>query len=393
MRDRRLGRRGFLAASVSSVAGLTCSLASSTQTTSTFEGLPAIVLDNGALRLTVFYRGATFAKVILAGDPAKGSPFWNPAAMARAQGREWRDNGSFGHFVCVDGFGPVSAEEKASGLPHHGEAHFQNFEIQVYQQRSTTELVASAKLPLVRENFTRTVRMADNENVVYVRSLLKSELAFDRPVCWGEHATMSSPWLEPETVAVDIAASRSITRKYQGNPSLPYRLPDAEIEFKWPMAPSRDGKTLIDLRAAPAHPNSTDQTATLLDRTRPLAYWTAVHRTKQVIFGYLFKPEEYPWVQDWESYRPNGLTRGLEFAGQPFDVPRREAVERHSLFDAPVYRWLPAMSAIESSFLFFYANTPEGFQRVDDVRFDGGFITVVDRHAGKQIMLPASLSL
>ena len=28
-----------------------------------------------------------------------------------------------GHFVCVDGFGPVSPEERAAGLPGHGEAH------------------------------------------------------------------------------------------------------------------------------------------------------------------------------------------------------------------------------------------------------------------------------
>jgi len=83
----------------------------------------------------------------------------------------------------------------------------------------------------------------------------------------------------------------------------------------------------------------------------------------------------------------------MEFATQPFDVPRREAIQTNSMFDTSTYRWLPAKSKIETRFLLFYAKTPEGFRKVDDVKLEGGKLIVEDRHSGKQIVLEASLPL
>ena len=73
------------------------------------------------------------------------------------------------------------------------------------------EVTLSAKLPLVQENFTRTYRVVDGENVVYVESQLESLLGFDHPLNWAEHATIGSPWLEPGVTVVDVSGSRSRT--------------------------------------------------------------------------------------------------------------------------------------------------------------------------------------
>lgn len=77
----------------------------------------------------------------------------------------------------------------------------------------------------------------------------------------------------------------------------------------------------------------------------------------------------------------------MEFATQPYDVPRREAISTNSMFGAPVYRWLPAKSKIESHFLIFYAHSPQGFREVDDVTLENGQIAIQDRASGKQITL------
>jgi len=74
-------------------------------------------------------------------------------------------------------------------------------------------------------------------------------------------------------------------------------------------------------------------------------------------------------------------------------VPRREVVQLNSKFGAPVFRWLPAKTKIESRFLMFYAHTPEGFAKVDDVRFENGKITIEDRKAHQQVTLTASLPI
>src|SRR5262245_20704135 len=76
---------------------------------STFEEVPALLLSNDKIELTVLTSGGALANLILRDDPEKLSPFWNPKRYARETGR--KNNGySIGHFVCVDGFGPVSAE-------------------------------------------------------------------------------------------------------------------------------------------------------------------------------------------------------------------------------------------------------------------------------------------
>ena len=129
-----------------------------------------------------------------------------------------------------------------------------------------------------------------------------------------------------------------------------------------------------------------------MEPSRPLAYVTVLNTAKRYLLGYVFHREEYPWVQNFMSYNTTGWSgRGLEFATQPFDLPRREMVELNRMFDTPVYRWLPAKSKIASRFLMFYVRSPEGMSRVDDVRLENGKIIVEDRASGKRLTLAASL--
>lgn len=112
------------------------------------------------------------------------------------------------------------------------------------------------------------------------------------------------------------------------------------------------------------------------------------------MIGWVFRREEFPWVQTWLSYPgPNRMTRGLEFATQPFDLGRADVLKAGPLFDTPVFRLLPAKSKIASSFLMFYTRVPDGFQKVDDIQLDGGKLTIEDRGAGRRIVLAASRPL
>ena len=110
--------------------------------------------------------------------------------------------------------------------------------------------------------------------------------------------------------------------------------------------------------------------------------------------GWLFKREEFPWLQSWENYAANlKMARGLEFSTQPFDVSRREVIDAGRMLDAPVYRWLPARSRIRSSFLIFYTRVPDGLRRVDDVRLERGKLRIEDGGSGKRVELAVSLPL
>jgi hypothetical protein len=359
-----------------------------------FEGRPAVVFTNNRLELTVLKQGNSLADLVLRDDPERLSPLWNPVRMAREAGQKPPLGAGLGHFLCVDGFGGVSVEERAAGMPGHGEAHTVQWELVSADKRGGTGAATfSATLPLVQETLRRTIRMVDGENVVYVETELESLLAFDRPVCWAEHATIGSPFLEPGKTVVDMSAVRGKTRPHSDRPGRAGHRLASSRDFNWPLAPGLDGQ-LIDLRAAPLEPNSMDHTTCLMDPARELVFVTALHAEKRLLLGYVFKREEYPWLQSWEHYPQNlKLARGLEFSTLPFDVPRREAIQTNSLFDTPTYRWLPARSKIGSRFLMFYTRTPEGFSRIDDVTLENGRLTIEDRKAGKRMALPASLGL
>ena len=224
----------------------------------TFEDNPAVALSNDKLDLTLMLKGSTLASIVLKDDPEKLSPLWNPMRMARELGRQPHFDGGAGVFVCVDGFGPVSAEEKAAGLPGHGEAHSQMFAVESRREGKSSFVSMRANLPIVHETFTRTFKILDGENVVLVESELENQLGFDRPVNWAEHATIGSPFLASGETVVDISGSRSRTRPYdQPNNGQSARRLAPSKDFTWPLAPGLHGES-IDLRETPENAHYLD---------------------------------------------------------------------------------------------------------------------------------------
>jgi hypothetical protein len=382
----------IIQASAALVLGL-MTAATTAQNKLVWEDRPSLLLSNDKVALSVVVEGGAMAEIVLADDKEKINPLWNPYWIARQAGLNRPTNFYRGHFVCVDGFGPASADERSAGLPMHGEAHALAWEMRsAGRQGTTTSASFAVTLPLVQETLTRTYHIVDGESMVWVDSELRNLLAFDRPVFWGEHATISAPFLEPGKVAVDMPASKSKTKAYQMQPN-PTRQLQSYVDFEWPMAPTID-KQLFDVRTAPMKPGTTDHTTALLDPSRRLVYVTALHLDRQLMIGWVFRREEYPWVQTWLSNPgPNRMTRGLEFATQPFDLTRADVLKNGPLFDTPVFRVLPAKGTITSSFLMFYTRVPAGFQKVDDVRLEGGKLIIEDRANRLSVTLAASRSL
>jgi hypothetical protein len=303
-------------------------------------------------------------------------------------------NGSAGHFVCVDGFGQPSPEERDAGLPMHGEAHLKKWDlVKSVRNGATTEIAFRSQLPIAQEIFSRTFRIVDGEDVVYIDSALENGLGVDRPVGWAEHATIGSPFLASGATLSSISGTRAQNRPYQGtgNPGAERRLASGK-DFTWPMAPLIDGK-LTDLTAPPEGAHFLDHATVLVDPALKYGWIATVQTAKHLILGYVFRRADYPWVQNWGNYTSTGkLVRGLEFSTQPYDEPRREAVAKNGMFGAPTFRWLPAKSAIHTSFLMFYARTPADFGKVENVRLENGTISIEDT-AKHKITLRASLPL
>src|SRR5215510_1945500 len=228
-------------------------------------GQPGTLLSNGKLQLVVLTKGASIASVVMSDDPEKLNPMWNTT------GRAGEFNGINGHFVAVDGFGQPSAEERAAGLPQHGEGHTLQYNLKPERNGNTSSLTLTGLMPIVQENFTRAYSMVDGENVIYVDSKLENLMGFDRPINWAEHATIQAPFVEPGKMTFYISGARSQNRPYQagtgaagGGRGGNVRRIVSGAYFTWPMSPALDGKP-VDMSIVPEDPHYTDHTATLMD--------------------------------------------------------------------------------------------------------------------------------
>jgi len=356
-----------------------------------FEGNPAVVLSNGKLEMTLLLSGSTIANLALLDDSERLSPLWNTARAVRLAGGPSKETGSvMGHFLCLDGFGAPSAEEEKAGYPFHGEASCRRFEIiQSTKVGPVASLMMAAQLPLAQEFVLRTVRMVDGENVAYIDTEIDSLLAIDRPISWAEHATIGPPFLQPSQVIVDMPATRCRVRAEKPGP-VPGRLEPLK-DFDWPLAPLRKGGSvsLLEMPAAASY----DLASCQIDPARSLGYVTAFRKDKRLLFGYVFRRSDFPWLMNWMNYSGDAqAARGIEFATQPFDVSRRETVDAHAMFGVPAYRWLPAKAKVRTRFLLFYARVPDGFAGVADVMHQNGKLEIKNT-AGQSLVLPARLSL
>jgi hypothetical protein len=336
-------------------------------------GPPNLVLTNDRLELTILGTGGTFAKLLL----RDGEPLSPLATM--------------GHFLALDGFGAPSEQERAAGMPFHGEASKQA--VKVIASRSAgavRSIVLESALPLAQETLTRTIEMVEGENVVYVSSDLESGLTVDRPIAWAEHATLGPPFLEKGKTVVDMPALSCRVRPFKPGP-IPGRLAYGR-DFQWPLAPTKDNGQ-ADLRLVPVDHNYLDLASCQMDPQRKLEFVTALHLDKHLLFGYVFRQQDYPWLMSWMNYTGDSrAARGMEFSTQPFDVSHQETVAMSPLFGTPTFRWLPAKAKFQTRFLMFYVRVAEGFTRIDDVVVEGGKITIVDR-SGLRLVLPASRGL
>ena len=115
------------------------------------------------------------------------------------------------------------------------------------------------------------------------------------------------------------------------------------------MAPRMNGEP-ADLRIFSSAAASSAFTTHLMDPLLADACFVAFSPRFHLLFGYVWKQADFPWLGIWEENRSrafppwNGqtITRGMEFGVSPMPETRRRMVDRGRLFGVPVYRWLPA---------------------------------------------------
>ena len=325
-------------------------------TTREYRGRRAATIENNALRVTVLVEGGHIAEIF---DKASGvNPLWtppwptvDPSAYGPANFAVYGEGadgallaGIMGHNLCLDIFGPPSDEEARAGLTAHGEGSVATYHLAAHGE----ELTATAEFPIAGLEFERRIRLRGA--VVEVHETLKNVTRADRVIGWTQHVTLGPPFLERGVTQFRASATRSKTFESVFGAD-DYLRPAAE--FDWPMAPALDGRA-VDLRVFTDAKRSSAYTTHLMDRDRPAAFFASFSPAFQLVFGYVWRPADFPWMGIWEENHSrmqspwNGrtLTRGMEFGVSPIPETREAMINRGRMFGVPCFRSVAAGSSV-----------------------------------------------
>ncbi len=352
-------------------------------------------IENPELRVTITQVGGHIAEILL---KAKGdlNPLWlqdrptiDPTEYVPERHEKTYGGGSsarlmsglMGHNLCFPYWGNPSDSEYKAGMTFHGETGIVRWKrIDGQQKGDKSFLTVSADLPESKTRFTRTIGLIAGQPVVYFENLAENLAALDRPFGWCEHVTIGPPFLKKGVTLFDASLTRG---RSLGDIS--------GMEFGWPKG---QAETAVDLRTVRDIERSGFVNNFLVDPSREFAYVTAVNPEVSLLFGYVFRRSEFPWLNVWESNQPplEGqsamLARGLEFSNTPTHGSSKALVAVSKLWDVPAYEWLNARSGIVKKFCAFSTEVPADFRGVQDVRVGDRFLEIVEREKGRVVQLP-----
>ena len=343
-----------------------------------YQNRRAVQVENDRLRLTVLVEGGHIAEFQhkAAGVNPLWTPPWpsiEPSTYDRAKHPEYGDDaeskllaGIMGHNLCLDMFGVPSAEEAAAGVTVHGEAPVAPFRI----TESAGELIAAAALPAARLRFERRIRLEGPW--ARISETVENLSALDSPVAWTQHVTLGPPFLERGSTQFRLPGTRSkVLEEKPGDGGYM----ETAAEFDWPFVP-RIGGGAADLRVFNDAAVSEGFTTHLMDPSRERAFFFAWSPRTKVLFGYIWKQSDFPWLGIWEENHsrtspPWGgrtVTRGMEFGASPMPETRRQMIDRGRLFGAPGYRWIPAKASVKVEYSAFITMADAIPEREEDLR-------------------------
>ena len=335
---------------------------------SALEEEPQLVLKGKAARVTVEVNGGSITEFRLSGSDV------NPLAVDWSEVATtlfgfdltypWR-----GHFVCLDRFGFPSEQELENGMVFHGEASQVPWEVTAQPTLSDGALEAgmACRLPMAGLQVQRTMQLSEDAAVLCVHEAVTNTNALGRLYNNVQHANIQTPFLD-ETTILDCNAATGFL--YQEP------IPEDLATFQWPHIEHK-GKS-IDLRSQTAN-TDTFGVFMVVDRQAEHGWVTACSPSQGVMLGYLWSPEDYPWLLVFRMPK-HGEPAWLTFEpATGYLGPNKHLVARGRVLDLPIVSYIDAGETISTDYTAFLAPIPTDYRGVEDVRFADDQIVIRER--------------
>ena len=288
----------------------------------------------------------------------------------------WRSKDStmshfMGHFLCFDRWGPPSEAEKANGFKHHGEASTVIWKRLAEPKSINGKITCSMEcsLPMGGLQLTRKIEMSADEPVFFMTEEIKNLNKYGRMYNIVQHVTIAPPFLD-KTTLIDNNTEKGFEDKEDGSTD------QENPVIKWPEVNHNGEK--ISLR----------QFVTDWPRVASFAFskndkygWvTACNPEKNLLLGYIWETEDYPWINFWRSME-NGVPAafGMEFGTTGLHEPFPVVAEKGKIFDRNIYDFIDAGEVITKSYTAFLARIPEDYKGVDKIEINNSSIVIKEK--------------
>lgn len=264
-----------------------------------------------------------------------------------------------GHFLCFDRWGPPSDAEKTNGFRHHGEVNTEHWELLDKAQEKDASLKCSMRcqLPMGGLQLTRRIEMTEDEPVFFVKEEIKNLNKYGRMFNIVQHVTLAPPFLD-SSVLFDNNTVKGFENKEDGS------LYQEEPVIKWPET-IHEGKKISLRQFKDEWPRVS---SFIYDRNDKYAWTTASNPSQKLLLGYLWKTEDYPWINYWRDDE-NGFPRafGMEFGTTGLHEPFPIVARKGKIFDRNIYDFIDAGEVITKSFTAFLDKVPDDYNGVEEV--------------------------
>jgi len=221
-----------------------------------------------------------------------------------------------GHFLCFDRWGPPSDAEKINGFQHHGEVNTEVWKLltKSKEKNGLKECTMMCRLPMGKLQLTRKIELSENEPVFFVTEEINNRNKYGRMFNIVQHVTLAPPFLDKFTL-FDTNAEKGFEDKEDGS------LNQEETVLTWPEV------IYIREKVSPGQfQNEWPRISSFVyNQYEEYGWVTASNPGKKLMLGYLWKTEDYTWINFWRSMEGGSpMAFGMEFGTtglhEPFHV-------------------------------------------------------------------------
>lgn len=313
-----------------------------------------IKLENDSASLTVDPFGGAITAFRLAGNQVNPLSFVFATEQMPANNKAGANYQ--GHFACIGRWGPPSAGEIKAGLPNHGEPANIQWTIKEKEETGLQMQAIASKEGL---QVDRTIVLDKQSPVYFVKEIVANINPLGRLYNIVQHPSLAVPFLDQNTI-IDCNALHGFDQAHYKQ--------IASNTITWPVAKD-DRNNLVDLRNPHASYNAVY--TFIVDPKEEFGWITAFSPTHHLLFGYVWKRTNYPWVHLWQHYNHDLIQyRGIEFGTAGIHQPFREILSTAPfVFGENTFEYIDAGESISKGYCSFIHDAPVGFTGVEKVYF------------------------